>query len=160
MGVDTLREISLRNHDSAWGANSPRGRYNNSWGMFLVPRTCPHINEFITQGNCKMNADGLFSSLSTMYEMGKLHVWDKRQRTAHLNWLVSNSLQQRPVNEPRCHFYACTNVLSVTSQVMSVTAPVMSITPLLRASRPCCEHHTPVTSVTPCYKPVARGYFK
>ena len=69
--------------------------------------------------NADQDADGLFSSalpvahpvqgLSTMYEMGK--PWDKHRQTAHLNRLVSNSLQQYPVQEPRRHFYACMNTL-------------------------------------------------
>ena len=97
--------------------------------VFLIARTCPLINKFITRGNRKMNADrdvdGLFlsalpltrsanplsRSLSTTYEKGK--PWDKCQQTAHLNHVVSNSLQQRPVEEPGHHFYACTNMLQV-----------------------------------------------
>ena len=73
--------------------------------------------------NADQDADGLFSSalplthsdralsrsLSTTYEIEK--PWDKRRRKAHLNRLVSNSLQQRPDQEPRHHFYTCTSVL-------------------------------------------------
>ena len=123
MGVYELQEISRSNYDSAQGVKPP-GCYHNFWGIFLVVRTSPCINEFITQGNHKMNADrdadGLFSSalprtcsnsalsrsVSTTYKMGK--PWDKCRRTAHLNRLVSNSLQQHPVQEPHHHFYACT----------------------------------------------------
>ena len=88
MGVYALREVSRRNYDSAQGAK-PQERYHNSWGIFLVARTYPCTNEFITRITRKMNADrdadGLFSSvlpltrsnnalsksLSTTYEMGK-----------------------------------------------------------------------------------------
>ena len=155
MGVYTLREISRRNYDSARGA-SPLGRYHNSWGIFLVARTCPHINEFITQGNRKMNADRdadrLFSSalpltrsnsalsrsLSTTYEMGK--PWDKRRRTVHLH---PPCLQLAPTasclgdSPPFFRMYERDTI--VTDHVTSVTAPVMSITPLLWASRSCYE---------------------
>ena len=100
MGMYALQEISRRNYDSARE-------------IFLIARTCPCINKFITRGNRKMNVDqdgdelfssalpltrsdsALYRSLSTTYEMGK--PWDKHGRTAHLNRLVSNFLQQRPV---------------------------------------------------------------
>ena len=142
---------SLRNYDSAIGT-SPLRRYHSSWGIFLVSRTCPYLTEFITEGNRKMNTDwdadgllsstlpltrsdsSLFSNLSTKYEMGK--PWDKCQWTAHLNRLVSNSLQQRPIQEPHRHFthvrmfYECN-------------------CPCYERDHPCYEHHTPVTSVMP-----------
>ena len=161
MGVYALGERSRRNYDTARGAK-PRGRYHNSWGIFLLARTCPCINEFITRGSRKMNADrdadGLFSSalpltrsdsalsrsLFTTYEMGK--PWDKRRRTVHLNRLVSNSLQQLPFQEPRYHFYAGTNLLRAWPAILCASrpcyehhAPAMSITPLLWTSRPCYE---------------------
>ena len=95
--------------------------------------------------NADWDADRLFSSalsrsLSTTYEMGK--PWDKRQQTPHPNRLVSNSLQQRPVQEPHHHFlHMYERVASVTGRVTNVTTPVMSITPLLWASHPSNECH-------------------
>ena len=77
MGVYVLWEISRRNYDSAQGA-LPLGRYHNSWGIFLIARTCPYINEFITRGNRKINvdrdADGLFSSTLPLTR-SELYVW-------------------------------------------------------------------------------------
>ena len=145
------------------------GKYYNSWEIFFVRCTYPYINEFITEGNSKINADWdadrLFSSalsltrsdttlsrsLSTTYEIWK--PWDKRWRTTHLKHLVSNSLQQHPVQEHRCHFYACTNMLEHSQ-------------PWYERDRIYCEDHAPVMTimpqlwVMPCYKPVACGYSK
>ena len=137
--------------------------YHNSWGIFLVARTSPYINEFITQGNRKMNADrdgdeqfssalpltrsnrALSRSLFTMYKMGK--PWDKRQQTAH-------STASSPT---------CSN--SVLSR--SLTTIFMCVQTCYKRNRqcyerdcPCYEHHTPVVNFTPCYEPVARGYSK
>ena len=149
MGVYALWEISRRNYDSPRGAK-PLKCYHNSWGIFLAACTCPYINEFITRGNRKINADrdadGLFStappltgsdsalsrSLPTMYEIGK--PWDKRWQTAHLNHLVSNLHQQRPVQEPRRHFYTCTKFYEHNR-------------PCYERDRPCCKHRAPVTSL-------------
>ena len=122
MGLYALREISRRNYDSA-RRKKHLGRCNNLWEIFLIASTCPHmyIMELFTRGNRRMNAhrdaDGLFPSALLLtrsdcdlsrsvfitYKMGK--PWDKRQRTAHLNRLVSKSLKQCPVQEPRCYFY-------------------------------------------------------
>ena len=139
------------NYDRAWGAK-PWGHYHNSLWIFLVARTCPYINTFITQRNSKMNpdrdADGLFSSalpltcsdsslsssLSTMYEKGKPR--DKRWWTAHLNLLVSNSLQQHPVQEPPAIF-------------THVQMCYKHNRPCYECDRPCFEHHTPVMSIMP-----------
>ena len=146
MGVHALREISQWNYDSALGALLC-GRYHNSWGIFLIVHTCPCINNSITRGNHKMNADrdadGLFSSalpltrsdralsrsLSTTYEMGKL--WDKHRRPAHHHTPMDHTSHGV--------FY-------------------------LWASRPCYERHAPVTSVTTrlpcgCTKYHVRGAF-
>ena len=162
MGVYMLWKISWTNYDSSRGAK-PRGHNHNFWVIFLVAHTCPYINEFITQGNRKLNADrdadGLLSSplpltrsdialsrsLSTTYEMRK--PWDKRRRTTHLDRLVSNSLQQHSVQEPRCHF-------------TYVRMCYERNRPCYEHDRPCYEHHASVTSVMPCYKPVTCGYPK
>ena len=137
MGVHTLREISRRNYDCARGTK-PQGCNHNFWGIFLVARTCLRINEFVTRGNRKMNAerdaDGLFSnalpltrsnsalsrSLFSTYEMGK--PWNKHCLTVHFIRLVSKSLQQCSVQEPRCHF--------------------AHVRTFCERNRPCYEHHT------------------
>ena len=128
MGVYTLQEISRKNYHGALGA-SPRRCYHNPWGMFLVARTCPCINKFITHRNHKMNERWLRRwqtvlkrSTSNSLRQRPIQVpghyvrnggkpWDKQRWTAHLNRLVSNLLQQCFVQEPRHHFYACTDVL-------------------------------------------------
>ena len=46
MYVYALREVSLRNYDSALGA-SPLGSYHNSFVMFPIVRTRPYINNYI-----------------------------------------------------------------------------------------------------------------
>ena len=46
MGMYTLREIFLRNYDSALGA-SPLGDYHNSFMKFFITRTRPYINKYI-----------------------------------------------------------------------------------------------------------------
>ena len=96
---------------------------------------------------------GWSRSLSTTYEMGK--PWDKHLRTAHLNCLVSNLLQQHYVQEPCRHFYACTKCYKRKLPCYEHDCPcyerhtpVMSITPLLWVARPCYEHPAPVMIVT------------
>ena len=46
MGMYGIREISLRNYDSTFGA-SPLGRYHISFVIFPIPRTRPYINNYM-----------------------------------------------------------------------------------------------------------------
>ena len=54
MGMYALREISLRNYDSALEA-SPLGRYHNSFMIFFVAHTPPYINNYLLQGRDAYN---------------------------------------------------------------------------------------------------------
>ena len=149
MGVYTLREISRRNYDSDWGAK-PQGHNHNSWGIFLVVRTCPYINEFITWGNHKMNADwdadGLFSSAlpltcsDSALSKSPCRRWESHEINANrphistaLSPTCSNSVLSRSLAVIFTHVQTCYECNW----------------PCYKRDHPWYEHHAPVTSVTP-----------
>ena len=151
MGVWVPREISRRNYDSARGAK-PRGCYHNFWGIFLVVRTCPYINEFITWGNFKMNADRDAPtvlcpgacSLHTKWESHEINA-NRLHISATLCPTCSNSVLSRNLTAIFTHVWTCYEhklpCYRCDRPCYEHHAPVKSIMPLLRASHPCCECH-------------------